>query len=294
MKIAIVGASGYLASNFVTKGLTFSTNSIDKFSYRRSDSNSIFFDVLDLDCIQNTFKLREYDLIINFAGRLSPIDKIGEDLNSLSSANLVSVLKSIGRPTTLMHLSSALESNSSEAESDYAMSKSLGTKNLLGEALNSNVGIIVVKVHNVIGRDQNHRKLVGTLIKHATLGLPITLNHPNRVRDFVWVDDFAKALWKIVDDFELLSEKQFHRSNEYLVARQLDWEIGTGIGTKISDLAFEIYERLGHSKDLVDYETFEKEIDPYEVCVAGTSNDKTIRCASNLRYILDTMLGEKL
>jgi nucleoside-diphosphate-sugar epimerase len=174
------------------------------------------------------------------------------------------------------------------------MSKSLGTKNLLREALNSNVGVIVVKVHNVIGRDQNDRKLVGTLIKHATLGLPITLNHPNRVRDFVWVDDFAKALWKIVDNFELLSQKQFPPSNEYLVVRQLDWEIGTGIGTKISDLAFEIYERLGHSKDLVDYETFEKEIDPYEVCVASTSNDRTIRCASNLRYILDTILGEKL
>jgi nucleoside-diphosphate-sugar epimerase len=290
MKIAIVGANGYLASNFATKGLTSSGSSIEKFSYNSANSDSIFFNVLDLNCIQDTFNLREFDLIINFAGRLSPIDKIGEDLNRLSSSNLVNVLKAIGKPTTVMHLSSALESDISVGESDYALSKSLGTKNFLNAAQDSNIGVVVVKVHNVIGRDHKQKKLVSSLIQHASLGLPISLNYPNRVRDFVWVDDFARALWRIVDDFELSSRKQISQSNAYHAVKQIDWEIGTGIGTKISDLAFKIYEKLGQSKDLVRFRTAEKGSDPYEVCVANTSNARMVRCNSSLSHILDSMI----
>jgi nucleoside-diphosphate-sugar epimerase len=290
MKIAIVGANGYLASNFATIGLTSSGSSIEKFSSDFTNSDSIFLNVLDLDCISDAFKSREFDLVINFAGRLSQLDKIGTDLNRLSSSNLATVLKTIGRPTTLMHLSSALESDNPTAESDYALSKSFGTRNLLDAVLDSNIGVIVVKVHNIISKDQNQGKLVSTLIKHASLGLPIRLNYPNRVRDFVWVDDFAKALWRIVDDFEL-SSKNIPLPDENHAVRQIDWEIGTGVGTRISDLAFEIYERLGQSKDLVDCSLSEKRSDPYEVCVADTSNARTIRCASSLSSILDAMIG---
>jgi len=291
MKIAIVGANGYLASNFVANGLTSTRKSVEKFSFNCTSSDSVFLNVLDLDSIQNTFRSREFDLIINFAGRLSPIDQIGGDLNRLSSSNLVNVLKTIGKPTTLMHLSSALETTNSLAESDYALSKSIGTRNLLDATLDSNIGVIVVKVHNVIGRDQNQRKLVGTLIKQASLALPISLNYPNRVRDFVWVDDFAQALWRIVDDFGFSTRKHSTLSDEYQTARQIDWEIGTGIGTKISDLAIEIYERLGQSKDLVDYAISKKRNDPYEFCVADTSNPRMIRCASSLDNILDKVIG---
>jgi nucleoside-diphosphate-sugar epimerase len=291
MKIAIVGANGYLASHFVANGLASSRNSIEKFSYSCNDSDSIFLNVLDLNCTLEAFTLREFDLIINFAGSLSPTDKIGKDLNRLSSSNLVSVLKSIGKPTTIMHLSSALESDTSSAESDYALSKSYGTRNLLNATLNSNIGVIVVKVHNVIGKDQNQGKLIGTLIKQARLGFPVILNFPDRVRDFVWVDDFAKALWHIVDDFEFSTRKQFTQSDAYQATRQIDWEIGTGIGTKISDLAVEIYERLGLTKDLIDYASSEKVNDPYQFCIADTSSTRTIRCPSSINHILDNVMG---
>lgn len=294
MKIAIVGANGYLASNFVTKGLISGRNSIEKFSFNCADSESIFINVLDLVSIQDAFELREFDLVINFAGRLSPIDKTGDDLNRLSSLNLVNVLKSIGKPTTLIHLSSALECDSSVAESDYAISKSIGTRNLLDATLDSNIGIIIARVHNVIGRNQNQGKLLATLINRATLGLSISLNYPNRIRDFVWVDDFSKALWHIVDDFEFSTRNQFAMSGQHQAVRQIDWEIGTGIGTKISDLAIEIYERLGHSKDLVIYAMPEKMNDPYEICVANTSNTRTICCASRLGDILDKVIGVQL
>ena len=246
--------------------------------------------MLDLDSIQNTFKFFEFDLVINFAGRFSPLDKIGEDLNRLSSSNLVSVLKSIGKPTTLMHLSSALERDDSLAESDYALSKTSGTRNLLDAASDSNIGVIVVKCHNIIGKDHDHRKLVGTLINQASLGLPISLNYPNRVRDFVYIDDFTEALWHIVEHFEFLIKKN-RKTAEYETIRQIDWEIGTGIGTKISDLAFEIYQRLGQSKDLVDYALSDTGNDPFEVCIADTSNNRTIRCTTSLDSVLDNAIG---
>ncbi len=294
MKIAIVGANGYLASNFVTKKLTSKRYSIEKFSNSCTDPESILIDVLDPVSIQNVFELKEFDLIINFAGRLSPIDKIGDELNRLSSLNLVNVLKSIGKPTTILHLSSALESNSSLAESDYALSKSFGARNLLDASMDSNIGVLRVKVHNVIGRDQNQRKLLPTLINQAKLGLPITLDYPNRIRDFVWVDDFAKALWQIVDDFEFSTRNQPAFSAQRHAVRQIDWEIGTGVGTKLSDLAIEIYERLGQSKDLISYAIPKMKHDPYESCVADASNIRTICGANSLSDILNKVMGVRL
>ncbi len=294
MKIAIVGANGFLASNFITKGLTSNQHYIVKFSHSCTDSESTFIDVLDLVSIQNVFELREFDLIINFAGRLSPIDKIGDDLNRLSSLNLANVLKSIGKPATLLHLSSSLESDDFNTESDYALSKSFGTRNLLDATLDSNVGVIIVKVHNVIGRDQNQRKLLATLINHATLGLSISLDYPNRIRDFVWVGDFAEALWQIVDDFDFSARNQSALLGEHQAVRQIDWEIGTGIGTKIYDLAIEIYERLGRREDLVSYAVPEEINDIFEVCIADTSSTRSIRCTTSLGDILDKMIGAQL
>ncbi len=291
MKIAIIGTNGYLASNFLSKGNISLKHNIEKFSYSCTNSDSIYINMLDPVSIQSAFKSREFDLIINFSGRVSPIDKIGDDLNRLSSLNLVNVLKSIGRPATLMHLSSALESANFLAESEYALSKSFGTRYLLESTLDSNIGIIVVKVHNVIGRDRDQSKLLATLISRATLGLPITLNYPNRVRDFVWVDDFTKALWDIVEDFALSSKNQIAVSSGNKVLRQIDWEIGTGVGTKISDLATKIYEKLGRSKDLIKSSMPEKKSDPYETCVADLSNSRTIPCASRLDDILNKMIG---
>jgi nucleoside-diphosphate-sugar epimerase len=291
VRIAIVGAKGYLARHFLAQLTDIQLYEVSIFSNSPTDSTTIPIDILDLNSIRRAFLPREFDLVINFAGRLSPIDDIGAEINVNASANIASVLSSLKRSTTVLHLASSLESETGCYESDYARYKSIGTMKFVQGTQDSGVGCVVVKLHNVIGKDENTARLFSRLVSNAKQGLPSHINFPKRSRDFVYIDDFVNSLLKIVGDLSQATA-DLNIRNSHQPLRQLDWEIGTGIGTTIKDLALQIYESYqGGVADLISLNEDYSKRDLFETCVADTLNPRLVLCKTSISEILQLESG---
>jgi len=105
----------------------------------------------------------------------------------------------------------------------------------------------------------------------------ILLNYPNRVRDFVFIEDFVVVLGRIINDLEYLEKENI----KYL-------EIGTGYGTSLYDLAKEIYSKTGRNFEL----TMTNEVDsnPYRILEKNPRFDTT--CKTVLKTGLESIKGD--
>jgi nucleoside-diphosphate-sugar epimerase len=78
------------------------------------------------------------------------------------------------------------------------------------------------------GPGEHQARLCSYLIRQMIAGKPITLTAPKSIRDYIYIDDVAAALLKLIE--EQVSG---------------DFNVGTGIGIEIAQIAKEIAELLG-------------------------------------------------
>jgi nucleoside-diphosphate-sugar epimerase len=93
-----------------------------------------------------------------------------------------------------------------------------------------------LEVFNTYGPAQPKGRLVDLVTQSAAEGLKLTLENPAQVRDFVHVDDVARAVINAAESENSPSESI---------------EIGTGIGTSVEQLAKMAYQMAGAPLSLI-------------------------------------------
>lgn len=181
------------------------------------------------------------DVIVNLVGTGLSASCVDPDQLQTINAGWPTVLSEYLRThegPTIIHAASSTEKqrdSNDNFESKYSESKAAGTARLLELRTMDPTRIAVVYLHNIYGPTQPRERLVRWLINQAQCEEEVVLMHPNRVRDFVHIDDAARALGACVARPELAHLK----------------EIGTGMGTSLSEVAQMIYTYMGCDTSLV-------------------------------------------
>ena len=259
MKILAIGSKGYLGGNFLSQ--MANSNHTVRGASRKGDENTFKLDILEVEQIIDFFNEHHFDLVINFAGKLPHKLNLdySETVNQTGSVNILKSLQTLKKATRLIHISSGTEtSNGNLDESQYSKSKRVGLEKLIECSHASSINLTIIKCHNIIGRDHSS-KFVNNVIRSGFKNETIEIQYPDRIRDFVWVDDFAAQMEVIVNQVEGSSDPLKF------------FEIGTGVGTNLYRLASIIYKKIG-SAPLEKIKRGKPKFDPNPVSVANSFN----------------------
>jgi len=151
---------------------------------------------------------------------------------------LVQSIADVDPEIHLIHAASSTEepSDSGEFESEYSRTKASGTRALLDFAQDSSQPVSVLRIHNTYGSDQPGSRFFASVIDSCLAGETVRLNYPNRIRDFIHVDDVAAA---------------FVAANQQPSQGTREFEVGTGVGTSLREVAGMIATEAGGSSDLI-------------------------------------------
>ena len=125
---------------------------------------------------------------------------------------------------------------------------------------------MLARIHNTYGPGQPRTRFVAGSIHELAAGRPVRLNYPDRVRDFVLVDDVVAAITEIV-------------AAPAAVPREV--ELGTGIGSTLRDVAVTIAGLLGQPTSLVETGT-PVAADPHPRAVAREPGGTLGMCRTTL------------
>jgi nucleoside-diphosphate-sugar epimerase len=279
VNLLILGSNGYIGKHFVASPHKKMFDSI--FAPSKSE-----VDLLDLVQLAKYLEATEFDIIMNCTGYLPHRHEkhYGYEINRFGSANLVKALKIIDKTAPVIHFSSSTEIRiGSQTESEYSASKIEGFENLLKANVGINKPIIQVVLHNVIGKDAGSTNLLNQLIMSAKQELSINIKFPNRIRDFVWIDDciggIAEVLRNVQSQCEDLSLPVLSR-----------YEIGSGIPISIYECAVLVYKSRGVSLDYIKVDGLD--VDPFPSIVANVAAKGTIVCQTSLESILQNIIEQ--
>ena len=230
MSVVILGASGFLGSH-VTTALQASGHSV--ITLGRSDAVDVRMDATDLAALESVLREVQPTAVINLLG--AGLSDPSADLNEMEEVNahfpprLAELLASVGG-APLIHAASSTEVAAPDGsfESEYSRTKAEGTSALL--AHESDLPLTILRVHNTYGGDQPARRFVASAIDSVAASRSIELRYPDRVRDFVHVDDVAASLVAAVS------------------AQPIGcafYEVGTGAGASLGSVVRIIAELLG-------------------------------------------------
>lgn len=197
MKVLVTGANGFIGKNLSVW-------------LKRSD-----IDVLAID-IDNLSKLDEYalqaDFIVHLAGINRPMDvKEFYDGNLNSIARLVEILKNNKKKTPIL-LSSSTQA---EYDNDYGKSKKMGEDFLFDYQNKTGNPVYIYRFQNVFGKwcRPNYNSVVATFCYNIANGLDISVNDPNIVKEFVYIDDICKTI------LDLIKSEDYKGSNKILTIK---------------------------------------------------------------------------
>lgn len=197
MKVLVTGANGFIGKNL-------------SIWLKRND-----IDVLAID-IDNLSKLEEYalqvDFIIHLAGINRPLDvKEFYDGNLNSIVRLVEILKSNKKKTPIL-LSSSTQA---EYDNDYGKSKKMGEDFLFDYQNKTGNPVYIYRFQNVFGKwcRPNYNSVVATFCHNIANGLDISVNDPNIIKEFVYIDDICKTI------LDLIKSENYKGSNKILTIK---------------------------------------------------------------------------
>ena len=197
MKILVTGANGFIGKNL-------------SIWLKRND-----IDVLAID-IDNLSKLDEYalqaDFIVHLAGINRPMDvKEFYDGNLNSIVKLVDILKNNKKKTPIL-LSSSTQA---EYDNDYGKSKKMGEDFLFDYQNKTGNPVYIYRFQNVFGKwcRPNYNSVVATFCYNIANGLDISVNDPNVVKEFVYIDDICKTI------LDLIKSENHKGSNKILTIK---------------------------------------------------------------------------
>ena len=124
----------------------------------------------------------------------------------------------------------------SGSESPYTASKVAGEAMMHAYSACYGIGSVIVRFSNVYGRYDDSNRLVPLFIRKTLAGEDLTVYGADKTYDFTFIDDAAGAVVSIVKLFDSLAGETFN--------------IATGIGTPLLDVAKKIQDDLGVEKPI--------------------------------------------
>lgn len=209
-------------------------------------------DPLDARAVARWVEERDIDGVVNLIG--AGISRGSASLGDMVRANtdqpieVAAALAGLDRPVHLVHAASSTERLADQDldESDYSRTKYAGTMGVAAVEAGTGRPVTIARIHNTYGADQPATRFVAAVVSSLRERTPVVLAHPDRVRDFVYVDDVALSLAAALAD-----------------APGGRPEIGTGTGTRLEVVARLIAATLGAPDDLVVRGPQSKEPDPH-------------------------------
>ena len=243
MSVLLLGASGFLGRH-ITGALRASGHDVT--TVGRSGSIDLVVDATNVGVLESVVRSVAPSSVINLLGAgLSDSNAdipVMEAVNIRFPADLANLLANVAPQSHLIHAASSTETPAADGsyESEYSRTKAAGTAAL--ESAEIDLPITLLRVHNTYGGNQPTQRFVASVVDSLADGRDIELRYPERVRDFIHVDDVAEAFISAVGTS---------------LGGRVTYEVGTGIGTSLASVVRTVASILDINGPLVFAESAE-------------------------------------
>jgi nucleoside-diphosphate-sugar epimerase len=256
MRVLVLGGTGFIGRPTVE---TLRAEGYDVLVASRSEHADLRIDAEDSATLTDALD-RPYEVVVNLLG--AGLTRGTSDHNAMHRINgtipgtILALLAKQPMPAHLVHAASSTERRKPHHrhESDYSESKHEGAIALRAAAEDSGVPLTMLTIHNTYGPHQPIGRFVAATIGRLAAGETVRLDHPARVRDFVFLDDVVKSIGRAV------SRRPDGREEA---------DIGTGTGITLEDAAIRIARALGRPEQLVQSAEVVDGDDPNPTTVAA-------------------------
>jgi nucleoside-diphosphate-sugar epimerase len=271
MKVLVAGGAGYLGSAvgavLVDRGHVVIATSRSKSGFPR-------LDLADRRGVQAFIEAGEFDAIVNLAATgVTPGSASAEEMTAVNvngAINLARAASSMPRRPWYVHVASSTEPRAGETpESGYSASKAAGTQSTTEFLTAKEMAFSIATIHNAYGPTQPAGRFVADVVRRLSRGEVVRIDHPDRVRDFCFVDDVVDHLASVAEEPRELNQAS-------------SCEIGAGLGTSLRTLAELACEVLNASPRLVECSE-EPGLDHHSFRVAESAAPGFLRCSTPLR-----------
>ena len=255
MKIFIPGGTGFLGSHVAP---LLASRGHKVISAGRSPKADVYLDATSVSAeeLRQLLSKIQPEATLNLVGSgLSDSTAAWPELVEVNSAWPATLAQALRDSTdsSLIHAASSTELLTSENghyESAYSHSRAAGTQALQEVQWKSTESITVAYVHNTFGPEQPPRRLIKWIVNNTLAETPFHLAYPDRVRDFIYIDDVAESISQLVEGGETLDRVH----------------IGTGHGTSLRALAHMVADLTGCDAALMTEDSPVQ--DPFAVSIA--------------------------
>lgn len=240
-KVLIVGGTGYLGK-LLTSSLKQSE--LNVFTAGTSEIANFKTNILSEDSLTSIFKDNNFDLIINMAGYgLNSTQNVKSlfEVNS-TGAKILSECAIKWLPNVhVIHTATSIDNSVNESfESNYTKSKSMGSKIIDDFMLRFPQNFSILRLNNIYGPSQPKKRLFMWVVSSILNKKEMTINFPNRKRDFCLDSDVVGNI------VELVKAKKTSGSKI---------EIGTGSSISVRTFVTEICSQLNGDLNLIKFNT---------------------------------------
>ena len=260
MKALLIGGHGYIG-NGLSKVLI--ENQIKFKSTSKNSNLTNGLDLLDKNITKEFLKKKEFNVIVNLAGHIPNADQVRNlkndklDINRKGIQNLVEVLHDLNYHPYLIHIASATEPSisSQKAESEYSSSKFTGTDFFRKSLMRNEAYGVILYLHNVYSQSTPKDKFISRCIEKFRFGETLEVFHPGRIRDFCLLEEVSLKLASILLNLEEIRKMDLN-----------EFEIGTGVGLSLREVAEIIASKLHVSSSLIiDRDSGEIDPNPFRI-----------------------------
>ena len=276
MSVLILGGGGFLGRHITPAIRTSGTGVI---TLGRSSAVDVVCDATETDQLASHLREIRPTTVVNLLGTGLSDSSANlaamETVNARFPAILAALMTSAAPGAHLIHAASSTEAPDASGvfESDYSRSKALGTEYLWDSR--AELPITILRVHNTYGPDQPGRRFVASTIDSLASGRGVSLRHPERVRDFIHVDDVAHAFLAAVD---------------LPASDRVIYDVGTGVGTSLKSVVHTVAEIVGVEPPFVASHLPD---DRHPRCVAPRGS-QLVPATIDLRHGLETTITQRL
>lgn len=215
-KILVVGGTGFLGSNFlISANKKYKLYSIStKIPPKKKKIKKVKYLICDISSYSSIQKIINFDVdyVVNFGGYVDHTNKVKTyKSHFIGCKNLVDffkkkqILKFVQVGSSLEYInqkSPHVENNSKfffkKAKSTYVKSKLLATKYCLNAYKQKRFPVSILRPYLIYGPGQETNRLIPYIISNCLKGNVFNCSEGNQIRNFLFVNDFIKAIFKII------------------------------------------------------------------------------------------------